>query len=509
MTQASNSQTLTALRDMHVTPRDGAWAVNALPLDQDLPVGTIIGDFQIESLLGRGGLSRVYRARQRSLDRTVALKVTLVREEHAHGTDEGRTMAAVVHDHIVPVFSEQTVGEFRLLAMGFIAGPTLAEFLAEQRDTHNESRTSFACRTIRDLAQALAHAHRLGVLHCDIKPANILFTPDGRALLTDFNVAVRRDGVDGSNHPVGGTLSYMAPEHLAMLTGRSAPATVDERADLYSLGLVLFELLTGTWPFAESEATTDPLSAAAQLQAIRLASPVRFPATAPRLAPSLQSIVQKCLAPQPADRYRTADELADDLDRYLTHRPLRFAMDPSLRERATNWVRRHPAWTVTVVASVLIGALAIRFENNSLAPAPAERASVNGPISIAAARHALEWDRRGCELLTHRRFEDALRCFDQAVAFNSQLAPAHHNRGVARFRLGHFSSACESFDRAAELGNTTGLLFSHRAAVRFALGDIAGAETDFTRAKKTASASELAEVLANILEFETLRAATP
>ncbi len=505
MTSASLSQTWTALRGMHVTPRDGACDADSLPLDQEFAAGTLIGDFQIESLLGRGGLSRVYRARQRSLDRTVALKVTLVREADTHGTDEGRTMAAVVHDHIVPVFSEQTVGAFRLLAMGFVAGPTLAEYLAEQR----EPRTSFACRTVRDLAQALAHAHQLGILHCDIKPANILFTPDGRAMLTDFNVAVRRDEVDGSSQPIGGTLSYMAPEHLALLTGRSAPTAVDERADLYSLGLVLFELLTGAWPFAESDATTDPLSAAAQLQAIRLAATVRFPTSAPRLSPGLRSIVEKCLAPQPADRYQSANELADDLDRHLTHRPLRFAPDPSLRERATKGVRRHPAGTVAVIAGVLIGALAIRFESNSLALTDTGRAAVNGPTSVTAARRAVEWDRRGRERLANRRFEDALHCFDQAVAFNSQLAPAHHNRGVAQFRLGQFSSACASFDRAIELGNTTALLLSHRAAARFALGDVAGAEADFTRAKEVASESELGEVLANLREFDSLRSATP
>lgn len=505
MTSVSPSQTVTALPNMRVTPRDSVCDGDYAPLDQEFAAGTLIGDFQIESLLGRGGLSRVYRARQRSLDRTVALKVTLVREADTYGTDEGRTMAAVVHDHIVPVFSEQTVGAFRLLAMGFVAGPTLATFLTEQR----EPRTSFACRTIRDLAQALAHTHQLGILHCDIKPANILFTPDGRAMLTDFNVAVRRDAMDASSQAVGGTLTYMAPEHLALLTGRGAPTAVDQRADLYSLGLVLFELLTGAWPFAESDATTDPLSAAAQLQAIRLAATVRFPTNAPRLSPGLRSIVEKCLAPKTADRYQSASEFADDLDRYLTHRPLRFAPDPSLRERATKWVRRHPAATVAVVASLLIAALAIRFENNSLTLAPAERAAVNGPISVAAARHAVEWDRRGRELLTDRQFEDALHCFDQAVAFNSQLAPAHHNRGVAQFRLGQFSSACASFDRAIELGNTTALLLSHRAAARFALGDIAGAETDFTRAKATESDSELGEVLANIREFDSLRAATP
>lgn len=505
MTAASLLQTWTALRDMHVTPRDGACAANSPPLDQEFAAGTLIGDFQIESLLGRGGLSHVYRARQRSLDRTVALKVTLVRDTDTHNSDEGRTMAAVVHEHIVPVFSEQTVGAFRLLAMGYVAGPTLATFLAEQR----EPRVSFACRTIRDLAQALTHAHQLGILHCDIKPANILFTPDGRAMLTDFNVAVRRDTVHASSQPVGGTVAYMAPEHLALLTGRGAPAAVDQRADLYSLGLVLFELLTGAWPFAESDANTDPLSAAAQLQAIRLAATVRFPTNAPRLSPGLRSIVEKCLAPHPADRYQSASELADDLDRFLTDLPLRFAPDPSLRERATKWIRRHPTATVAAVAGLLIGALAIRFESNSLMLAPMDRSAVNGPISVAAARRAVEWDRRGRELLADRRFGDALSCFDQAVALNSQSASTHHNRGVAQFRLGQFSNACASFDRAIELGNTAALLLSHRAAARFALGDIAGAESDFTRAKEFASDSELGEVLANIREFDSLRAATP
>jgi hypothetical protein len=469
----------------------------------ELPAGTLIGDFQIESLLGRGGMSRVYRARQRSLDRTVALKVTRVVGDDACG-DEGRTMAAIVHDHIVPVYSQETIGSWRLLAMGFVDGPTLAEVLANSQDAKT-TPTAFACRTIRDLARALAHAHRLGILHCDIKPANILFTSEGRALLTDFNVSVRR-GPDGeSSQSVGGTLSYMAPEHLALLTGGGS-ATVDERADLYSLGLVFFQLLTGDWPFPESSVTTDPLSAPTQLQAIRLSSHARFPTCGPRLSPGLRSIVEKCLTPQPADRYRTADGLAEDLDRYLAHRPLRFAADPSLRERTAKWVRRHPAWTVATVAGVLIGVMAMRAEKTLTTARPA---NTTAPASAAEARDAAEWDRRGLEWMTQNRFEDALRCFDQAVTLNPQLVPAQHNRGVARFRLGQFAGACESFDQAVRLGNASGLLFSHRAAARFALGDVAGAEADFARAREAASTAELGEVLANASEFKARRAAPP
>ena len=137
--------------------------------------------------------------------------------------------------------------------------------------------------------------------------------------------------------------------------------------------------------------------------------------------------------------------------------------------------------------------------------------SANTAVSASAVegRSAAEWDRRGRERMTHHDFEDALRCFDQAVALNPQLAPAHHNRGVARFRLGQFASACESFDQALALGNNSGLLLSHRAAARFALGDISGAEADFARSRETASESELDEVIANAREFELRRTAQP
>ena len=524
MTSALLSQTMTALQGGDATPRDVA-SITASPRhDEELAAGTVIGDFQIESLLGRGGMAGVYRARQLSLDRTVALKVTPACRDDSRGCDEGRTMAALVHEHIVPVYSEQTIGQFRLLAMGFVAGPTLAEFLATQRQNRSPdayvrefghglpnhgTRTSFACRTIRDLASALAHAHRLGILHCDIKPANVLFTPEGRALLTDFNVSVRRGGEAGgaTSNPVGGTLAYMAPEHLELLTGRRSSTMIDERADIYSLGLVLFEMLTGDWPFQDSTVTDDPLSAAAQLQAVRLSTPVRFPTTARRLTPGLRSIVKKCLAPQPVERYQTAEELADDLDRYLTHRPLRFAADHSLRERCTKWVRRHPTWTVTAVAALVFVVLAMQAEELWSSPAIVGPASSSGPASATEARRATEWDRRGRELMPQQRFDEALRCFDQAVALNSQLAPAHHNRGVARFRLGQFASARESFDAAIHLGSTTGLLFSHRAVARFALGDATGAEEDFHRAREYAFSSELDEVLANAREFEQRRAA--
>jgi hypothetical protein len=202
-------------------------------------VGATIGDFLLEELLGTGGVSKVYRARQLSLDRDVALKVTVQRARDEN--HEGRMMASLVHDHIVPVHTEQTVDSLRVLAMGYVAGPTLAEFMYEvdrdacrsaidclrvinelspnQADPSSASciesgqskdrgitRTQFVCRTIRDLASALSHAHRQGVLHCDVKPANVLFTPDGRALLTDFNVSVRPCECQTESIPPGGTL---------------------------------------------------------------------------------------------------------------------------------------------------------------------------------------------------------------------------------------------------------------------------------------------------------------
>jgi eukaryotic-like serine/threonine-protein kinase len=342
-------------------------------------IGDCLGAFRLLRELGRGSFGRVYLAEQLDLaGRKVALKVTT-----RFSISEPETLAKLQHTHIVPIYSAQKLNGLQAIVMPYLGGTTLADILVNIRhdatgprsgsvlaDTiinhghstklDQESTTNLTLPTQHipleklralsfpdavlwlgeKLAQALAHAHDRGILHRDIKPANILLTDDGQPMLLDFNLAhdTNLDRAQG----MGGTPAYMAPEQLLALKNRSG--IVDARADLYSLGLVLAELLLGRSPF-----DTDK-----QL--------VSFRAINPTVTPSCEAILRKCLAVKPDERYACAHELAEEFRRQLEHQPLRLTHEPSVLERFTKWRRRHPVLTstgsVTLLATIGIVALA-------------------------------------------------------------------------------------------------------------------------------------------------------
>ncbi len=196
---------------------------------------------------------------------------------------------------------------------------------------------------VAQLAEGLHHAHQRSILHRDIKPSNILISAEGQPLLLDFNLA--QDGEEDPAHAsIGGTIAYMAPEHLRALVGRT-PALirqVDGRSDIYSLGMVLAEMLTGHRPFEQSGSySAVPLQIEAMaLERSKADASVRR--DRPDLSWGLESIVRKCLAADPAARYQQADHLADDLRRLLEDRPLKHAPELSRVERVRKFARRHP-----------------------------------------------------------------------------------------------------------------------------------------------------------------------
>jgi tetratricopeptide (TPR) repeat protein len=188
------------------------------------------------------------------------------------------------------------------------------------------------------LADGLAHAHERGILHRDLKPGNILLTDEGQPMLLDFNLSedTKLTGLAEAAR-LGGTLPYMAPEHLQSFTGMRR--VVDARADVYALGVILYELLTGRQPFPH-------YSRGGQEVLLKMLSDRH---TVPHLrsrnaevTPAVESLVRKCLAFDPKDRYQSARELMEDLDRHLHHCPLKHAANPSIRERLRKWCRRHP-----------------------------------------------------------------------------------------------------------------------------------------------------------------------
>jgi serine/threonine protein kinase/tetratricopeptide (TPR) repeat protein len=212
------------------------------------------------------------------------------------------------------------------------------------------------------LADGLSHAHDRGILHRDLKPANILLTDDGRPMLLDFNLAadMKRDRSIGTAR-VGGTLPYMAPEQIEAFRsgGRSAAAVVDARSDLYGFGVIVYEMLIGRPPFPAREGLSSEVLRG--MVADRQGEPPRLRRWNPAVSPAVESIVRRCLEPDPSRRYASARELVEDLERHLQHKPLLHAPDPSRRERAVKWVRRHPRWvagTALLLMISVVGAVA-------------------------------------------------------------------------------------------------------------------------------------------------------
>jgi tetratricopeptide (TPR) repeat protein len=210
-----------------------------------------------------------------------------------------------------------------------------------EKSSYVEAVTWIAAR----LADGLSHAHQRGIVHRDIKPSNILIAADGQPMLLDFNLARDLKTNDASAVAyVGGTLPYMAPEHLdAFNTQNATPASaVDQRSDIYSLGILLFEMLTNERPFPVEKARS-PLPVALERMAAQRRAGVPSPRELNSAVPhSLNAIVRRCLEPEPADRYQEAVSLAEDLQCELDSLPLKHTPEPSWRERVRKWMHRHP-----------------------------------------------------------------------------------------------------------------------------------------------------------------------
>jgi eukaryotic-like serine/threonine-protein kinase len=263
------------------------------------------GRYALGALLGAGGMGQVYRARDRVLERTVAVKVlsaaaTQDRELVARFGREARAAAALHHPNIVAVFDSGADGDLQYLVMEYVDGQSLAGLLRQER-VLDPGR---AAEVGRQVCQALAAAHAAGLVHRDITPGNVLVDPAGLVKVADFGIAklaaattMTGDGM------VLGTAAYLAPEQAQ---GRP----VDGRSDLYALGCVLYALVTGAPPFVGDS----PVAVAAR----QLTEPPTPPSERnPRVSPALEAVVLTALAKDPADRYQTATAMAQDLDRVI------------------------------------------------------------------------------------------------------------------------------------------------------------------------------------------------
>lgn len=307
-------------------------------------------DYDIISEISRGGMGIVYKAHQRSLNRTVALKVILTgmmasHEEVTRFHREAEAAAALEHVGIVPIYGIGQHEGRQYFSMAYVDGPSLAKTLANGPLPPIE-----AARLLVKLARAVGYAHQRGVVHRDLKPANILVDRDGEPKVTDFGLAKLasnriRDPRLTATGQILGTPNFMAPEQAA---GESH--TVTHLADIYALGAILYHAVTGRPPF-QSHSTIELLK---QVMSQEPAAPTQLNTRIPR---DLETICLKCLEKHPAQRYRNARELTEELERFLNGEPIR-ARPVAKLERFWRWTRRNP-WRARVAVLLLVLAAVI------------------------------------------------------------------------------------------------------------------------------------------------------
>ncbi len=393
--------------------------------------GDPIGPYRIERCAGMGGMSVVYEAFDTRLNRAVALKMLLVDEPAPEGDPrrerlarEASMLAALHHPHIVPVYE---LGEHRgqpYLVLEYVAGGTLARWAGGRPLPAAE-----AAAAVQTLALAVQYAHEQGVIHRDLKPSNVLLQPvvplasqpltppaatlplsAYRLMLSDLGLARWREqesALTRSDHPLG-TPAYMAPEQIGGRSSASGAAV-----DLYALGAILYELLTGRPPLQGS-------SVAETLRLIQESEPLPSRQLQPGVPLDLETIALKCLEKDPKRRYATAGALAEDLGRFLSGRSIR-ARRVSLPGRAARWCRRHPGQAVMgtlTLASLL--ALALGGVGSAWVQARLRRlAESRERQALAAQQQALV-----AQQVANANLRDAIAAFDNFAASLKRLEPA-------------------------------------------------------------------------------------
>lgn len=332
---------------------------------RDEAQGQFIDEFRIVRMLGQGGMGTVYLAHDTVLDRQVALKVIARHLTHSPRAldrfmTEAKVAAKLKHPGIVPVFRFGCDGRDQYLVTEYIEGPTLADEIAEHsRRGLQSTRTEdvrrwqhHAVERAADVAEALDHAHRQGVTHRDVKPSNILIDANVGPRLADFGIALQAEAGTNSDvaattlsHEVLGSCYYMSPEQAAGGSGR-----LDHRSDIFSLGVVLYEMVTLRRPFDGGDVNT-------VLRAVETQQPKRPRSIDRRVTRDLEVVMLKCLEKRPVDRYQSAAHLAADLRAVLSGQPI-LARPPGPLRRAVRLIRQHRTLSVSVLIVLLVTALA-------------------------------------------------------------------------------------------------------------------------------------------------------
>jgi serine/threonine protein kinase/Flp pilus assembly protein TadD len=510
------------------------------PREDADPVTGTLGDYRIVCEVGRGGMGVVYEAEQVSLGRRVALKVlpfasTMDAKQLQRFKNEARAAASLHHEHIVPVHAVGCERGVHFYAMQLIDGKSLAVLIRQLRGepassggaSQNQKGGSIECNgspvpgdvtasypgtappteevaavatqasrkdrghyrgiaeIISQAADALEHAHTLGIVHRDVKPGNLILDDAGHLWVTDFGLA--RFGSDADLTMTGdllGTLRYMSPEQALAKHG-----LVDHRTDVYSLGATLYELLT-------LRPAMDGADKQEILKKIAFEEPPA-PRSVDRAIPEeLETITLKALAKEPAERYATAGELAGDLRRWLGHLTIK-ARPPGLRQRLAKWARRHPgvAATAGVSAALLLGlVIAGLAVNNSLLKQEEKRTSDALNLSVESERHtqaALDLafqsarqtlseiadaigDVPRLEETQRKVVQSAVAIYERLADYKGNAPEVERERGLAQFRLGmihdrlgDLKKGGDAYTRAADIFRRLAAREPHNADYRY------------------------------------------
>lgn len=467
--------------------------------------GEPLGDFRILRELGRGGMGVVYEAVQTSLGRRVALKVlpftaTLQPRQLQRFLNEAQAAAHLHHPHIVPVFAVGCDRGVHYYAMQLIEGLSLAELIdnlrrdagwtatepeplrahtaddssplappagpADPTMAHYSSRLSTEqtsgkadyFRTVArfgfQAAEALAYAHELGVVHRDVKPANLMIDARGKVWVTDFGLAQIRSGTElTQTGDLLGTLRYMSPEQV-----QGDRTLVDQRADVYSLGATLYEL-----------ATLRPLFSGSSREQL-LHQVLNGEPTAPRglnkaVPTELETIICKAISKSAGDRYPTAQHLADDLQRFLSDQPI-LARRPTLFDRVRKWARRHPSAVIATGFVLLLMTVGLLIHNRliaqqqSLTKASLEREyqrAQEAEQSFRQAREAVDLlIQIGEEEMADKPFAQAARkrLLSAALAYYQDFVAQQDEDPASRLELAAVETRVKGILRELSLGYT-------------------------------------------------------
>jgi len=396
-----------------------------------------VGDYELLSEIGRGGMGVVYRARQVSLDRVVALKMILVGHWASQAQVqrfklEARASASLDHPHIVPILELGEHEGWHYFSMKLVEGEDLADqtesglWPAECRVDQER-----VARLMRIIAGAVHFAHERGILHRDLKPPNILVDRQGTPYVTDFGLAKLLEETSDLTRTsaVLGTPAYMAPEQAA---GRAEAVTA--AADLYSLGAILYQLLTGS-PVHPGRT---PLEIVRRILETEVTPPQNLN---PRVDPDLSTVCLRCLQREPSARYSSAAELADDLGRWLRHEPIE-ARPVTTLERLDYWRRRNPMAAI-LSSLLLLTLLATGFVSSGLAWLMREARD-------DARRIATENQNRMIQLLVQNGVR-AAETGDPLASLPWLVAALREDEGVAQREHAHRTRIGSLLEHAPEL----------------------------------------------------------